>query len=280
MARCSPHYLQALVIFLLWCRKTRLIEPLYQSLTVDVTQALKALPKQRPEQIDEKSHLDFVTDLDLKINGIVTRLIETHFPDDDIISEETWGGERAIKSNGIWVVDPLDGTSNFVSGLPFFACSIARIVDEKVDFGLVVDLVHDDVFSAQRGHGAFLNNTLIKPVSSPASFLGISTGFLREASELLHELTDQVKFRLLGAQSLHLCYVACGRLRGTVNLESKIWDDIAGALIVTEAGGYYTSLNDIDLNKVDQWGESGAVAGLALADRDDQLQSDILRVLE
>ena len=74
--------------------------------------------------------------------------------------------------------------------------------------------------------------------------------------------------------------MACGRLRGTVNLESKIWDDIAGALIVTEAGGYYTSLNDIDLNKVDQWGESGAVAGLALADRDDQLQSDILRVLE
>lgn len=256
-----------------------MLEPLYQSLTDDVTQALKALSKQRPEQIDEKSHLDFVTDLDLKINGMVTRLIETHFPDDDVLSEETWGSAGVIKTNAVWVIDPLDGTSNFVSGLPFYACSMARIVDEKVDFGLVVDLVHDEVFSAQRGHGAFLNNTVIKPVSSPASFLGISTGFIKQASGRLHELTDQVKFRLLGAQSLHLCYVACGRLRGAVNLESKIWDDIAGALIVTEAGGFYASLHDIDLGMVNQWGESGLVAGLALAERDDLLQSDILRVL-
>jgi myo-inositol-1(or 4)-monophosphatase len=257
-----------------------LVDPLYQSLTDDVYQALKALPRQRPEQIDEKSHLDFVTDLDLKINCIVTRLIETYFPDDSVISEETWGRAGALKTGAIWVIDPLDGTSNFVSALPFYACSIARIVNEKVDFGLVIDLVNNDVFSAQRGHGAFLNNAVIKPASSPASFLGISTGFIREASDLLHELTGEVKFRLLGAQSLHLCYVACGRLRGAVNLESKIWDDIAGALIVTEAGGFYTSLYGIDLGKVDKWSESGLVAGLALAERNDRLQSVILRVLE
>ena len=257
-----------------------MVKPLYQSLTDDVTQALKALPKQRPEQIDEKSHLDFVTDLDLKLNGIVTRLIKRHFANDGILSEETWGSAGVMKTNAVWVIDPLDGTSNFVSGLSFYACSIARIVDEIVDFGLVVDLVHDEVFSAQRGHGAFLNNTVIKPVSSPASFLGISTGFIHEASGRLHELTGQVKFRLLGAQSLHLCYVACGRLRGAVNLESKIWDDIAGALIVREAGGFYKSLHDIDLGIFNQWGESGVVAGLALAERDDRLQFDIQRVLE
>lgn len=257
-----------------------MVELLYQSLTDDVYQALRELPRQRPEQIDEKSHLDFVTDLDLNVNGIVTSLIETHFPDDGVISEETWGRARAIKTGAIWVIDPLDGTSNFISGLPFYACSIARIVNEKVDFGLVIDVVHGDVFSAQRGHGAFLNNAVIKPASSPASFLGISTGFIKKSSYLLHELTGQVKFRLLGAQSLHLCYVACGRLRGAVNLESKIWDDIAGALIVTEAGGFYASLHDIDLGKVDQWGESGLVAGLALAERNDRLKSDILRVLE
>jgi myo-inositol-1(or 4)-monophosphatase len=257
-----------------------MVDPLYQSLMDDVYKALKALPKQRPEQIDEKSHLDFVTDLDLNINGVVTRLIKTYFPDDNVISEETWGSAKVLKVNPIWIIDPLDGTSNFVSGLAFYACSIARIVDEKVDFGLVIDLVHDEVFSAQRGHGAFLNNTLIKPVSSPASFLGISTGFIKEVSGLPHELTGQVKLRLLGAQSLHLCYVACGRFRGAVNLESKIWDDVAGALIVTEAGGFYKSLYDIDLGKVDQWGESGTVAGLALADHADQLQSDILKVLE
>ena len=265
------------MIFPLWCK---MIDPLYKTLTHQVTQALKAIPNQRPEQIDEKSHLDFVTDLDLKINSIVTGLIETHFPEDDVISEETWGNSRVLKSNSIWVIDPLDGTSNFISGLPFYACSIARIVDEKVVFGLVVDLVHDEVFSAQRGHGAFLNNAVIKPTSSPASFLAISTGFIKEASGLLHNLAEKVKFRLLGAQSLHLCYVACGRLRGAINIESKIWDDIAGALIVLEAGGFYTSLYDIDLGTVNQWGKNGVVAGLALAQRDDQLQSEILRILE
>ena len=257
-----------------------MIDPVYRSVSDDVCAALKALPTHHVGQINEKSHLDFVTDLDLTINGMVTRLIETHFPDDDVLSEETWGSAGVIKSNAIWVIDPLDGTSNAVSGLPFYACSIARIVDGNVDFGLVIDLVHDDVFFAQRGQGAFLNNEVIVPVASPASFLGISTGFLKEASGQLNALANTVKFRLLGAQSLHLCYVACGRLRGAVNLESKIWDDIAGALIVTEAGGFYTSLYDIDLGKVDQWGESGLVAGLALADRNDRLQSDILRVLE
>jgi len=257
-----------------------MIDQLYHSLTDKVHQALKELPNERPEQIDEKSHLDFVTDFDLKINGVVSALIETYFPDDFIISEETWSGTEVIKANTIWVVDPLDGTSNFVSSLPFHACSIARIVDGDVDFGLVIDLVHNDVFFAQRGHGAFLNNALIKPTLSPASFLGVSTGFIKESSSLLADLTEQVKFRLLGAQSLHLCYVACGRLRGAVNLESKIWDDIAGALIVTEAGGLYTSLHKIDLGKVEQWGEFGLAAGLALTDRNDRLQSDILRVLE
>lgn len=255
-----------------------MVEPLYQSLTDDVTQALMALPKQRPEQIDEKSHLDFVTDLDLKINGMVTRLIETHFPDDDVISEETWGSAGVIKTNTVWVIDPLDGTSNFVSGLPFYACSIARIVDEKVDFGLVIDLVHDEVFSAQRGQGAYLNNARIEPVTSPASFLGVSTGFLKEASGHLKTLTSTVKFRLLGAQSLHLCYVACGRFRGAVNLESKIWDDIAGALIVKEAGGTFISFKNVDFGKRQFWTEDGICSGLAL-NNDDQELSDIINVI-
>lgn len=257
-----------------------MIDTKYLSFSDNVIDALKALTTHSVEQINEKSPLDFVTNIDLEINKVVTNIIQSHFPNDKIISEETWDGIVEVKGAKIWVIDPLDGTSNCLSGLPYFACSIARIVDDKVDYGLVIDFIHDEVFSAQSGRGAFLNNKTIIPIKSSASFLGISTGFLKKASGKLGNLTEVVKFRLLGAQSLHLCYVACGRLRGAVNLESKIWDDIAGALIVRESGGYYTSLLNADLGKIGDWAKDGNVSGLALADINDSLQNEIRLCLD
>ena len=226
--------------------------------------------EQKADELQQKGHLDFVTNLDLALDQFITKAIADLFPDDEVVSEERWS-TQAETAERLWVIDPLDGTSNAVSALPFYSASIAQIDGAGLRFGLVIDWLHQEIFYAERGQGAFLNGSAISTGHNPASFLGISTGFLRAHGDKLDGLGEKVKFRLLGSQALHLCYVACGRLRGAINLESKVWDDLAGALIVEEAGGFYKSLADFELERPALWGGQFQSAGLALGDKHDSL---------
>lgn len=236
---------------------------------VDELQQLVPLD-QLPVAIQEKGHLDYVTALDVALDAAVSALIARLFPDDVVISEEAWREEQGLGQR-FWVVDPLDGTSNAISGLPFFAISAALIDDGGVRFGLVFDYLHNEMFYAERARGAFLNGEPLVRANNPASFFGISTGFLQAYSKLCQPLAEEVKFRLLGSQALHLCYVASGRFRGAVNLESKLWDDLAGALIVREAGGCFVSLAGLDLDKPSSWNGHVTSSALALVDPADDL---------
>ncbi len=169
-------------------------------------------------------------------------------PDDGILGEE--GADRAGTSGVRWIVDPLDGTTNYLYGFPGFNVSIAAEVDGQPAVGVVFDVVRDELFSAVRGRGATRDGAAIRP--SAATDLGhtlIGTGFsyeperrLRQAEVLVRVLPRVRDIRRQGAAALDLCSVACGRLDGYYERGLATWDLAAGGLIASEAGAVVTDL--------------------------------------
>jgi myo-inositol-1(or 4)-monophosphatase len=190
----------------------------------------------------KSSPTDVVTQTDLQAEDLVRRLLREETPEAGFVGEE--GGKTAPGARVQWVIDPLDGTVNFLYGVPLFAVSIAAAVDGEVVAGAVVDVLRDELFSAHLGGGARRNG---EPISaSPCSSLPdalVATGFSYRAE--LRGLQGEVAQRLLsrardlrcfGSAALELCWVACGRLDGYYQRDTELWDRAAGALIAEEAG--------------------------------------------
>ncbi len=201
-----------------------------------------------------KEKHDYVTNVDESIERKVIDLISAEFPEHQVLGEESVSGQIEF-SRSTWLIDPLDGTSNFILGIPFYGFSIAFVQDRQVKIGLIIDLVRDEVFTAYRGGGAYLNGEKLQVAESDSDLIGVSSGFLEQIArqnkpETLINLREYGKFRLLGSQALHLCYVASGRFKACINYEAKAWDDIAGALIVQEAGGAYFSHAGFDISQL------------------------------
>lgn len=194
--------------------------------------------------ISDKASYDYVTSVDRKLQAEIIQFLTTKFPKHDAFGEEAMPREIEAK-DPTWIIDPLDGTSNFIFNMPFVGCSLALISNGEVQVALVIDLIHHEVFTAFRGGGAFLNGAKLDSSECRSDFIGVSTGYLEHLA--LHDpgylinLKRSGKFRVLGSQALHLCYVASGRFKACISYEAKLWDDIAGALIVEEAGGAYIS---------------------------------------
>ena len=202
----------------------------------------------RVHQIMKKGVIDLVTEADLAAEKAILDTIRENFPKDNILSEEA-GGHRAV-SGRTWLVDPLDGTTNFAHGFPFFAVSIALETQEGLVLGVVFDPVADEYFEAVRGKGAFLNGGRIRV--SDTQDLGeslLGTGFpyyVHERPEgvmghFTKMLTRAQGLRRPGAAALDLCYVASGRFDGFWEEDLKPWDTAAGSLLVAEAGGRITT---------------------------------------
>jgi myo-inositol-1(or 4)-monophosphatase len=210
-----------------------------------------ALAGQDGVLVERKGPQDLLTAVDTAIEDWLVNEIQTATPGWGIVAEESCDGSEAIGEGRWWVLDPLDGTVNFASGLPYFCISLALVEDGTPVIGVVFDPVHDEVFMAGRGGGARLNGTPIVAPSEPSGvpMIALSTGFFEwlektDARSRLPRLIESYpKIRNLGSQALHLCYVACGRLAAAASVEARIWDDAAGALIATEAGARYTGLN-------------------------------------
>jgi len=196
------------------------------------------------QRIVKKGEIDLVTEADLAAEKIVLEILRNHFPKDNILSEEA--GAHDQSSHRTWVVDPLDGTTNFAHGFPFFAVSIALEVDAEIVLGIVYNPFMDEFFEACTGEGAFLNGGPIHV--SDASNLGeslLATGFPYDIRERSNRLFDQFRamvvrsqgVRRAGSAAIDLCYVAAGRLDGFWEENLKPWDTAAGAVIVLEAGG-------------------------------------------
>jgi myo-inositol-1(or 4)-monophosphatase len=198
--------------------------------------------------IDHKGSIDLVTDVDLASERLIREAIATYYPRHEILAEE--GGLSESDSEYRWIVDPLDGTTNYTHGYPMFCVSIALECKGEVVVGVVYDPMRDELFSAERGGGAGLNNRPIH-VSKTADLMQglLSTGFpydikTSKLTNLDHWANFAMNAQALrrdGAAALDLCYVACGRFDGFWELNLSPWDTAAGALIVAEAGGAVTN---------------------------------------
>lgn len=181
---------------------------------------------------------------------------------DDEAHQQNW----AEGDEGLWCVDPIDGTTNFVSGLPFFAMSVALMKQGRPVLGVVYDPHADECFYAERGQGAYLNGDVLPLKSPPASLHLCIAGvdFKRIPRELAVKLAAAHPYssqRNLGASTLDWCYLAAGRLHVYLHGGQKLWDYAAGALILEEAGGVVSALDQGAFWQGDPWKRS-VLAGL------------------
>lgn len=194
---------------------------------------------------------DVVTETDFAIQDILQTRLPQLLPGSAFIGEEGFEAVEALADTPHWIVDPLDGTLNFASGLPFFGASVALIENGSPVLGVVYDYSNDDVFEAVAGQGARINGTDFTWDSDLAarSPVGISSGYLARMVAPRGEGDPDYnadwlgsRFRILGSQAVQLCWAAQGRLKLNINCEAKLWDDAAGVLICQEAGADYEAV--------------------------------------
>lgn len=203
---------------------------------------------QKEHQVDYKSVIDPVTEVDRQSEAFLLGEIKSKYPDHHILAEES-GGTRGDKDQ--WYIDPLDGTVNYAHEIPIFSVSIAYAANGTLSLGVVYDPMRDEMFSAERGHGAFLNGQPLH-VSGASDLLRslLVTGFPYDVwNSEIDNFANFVKFakmsqgvRRLGSAALDLCYVAAGRFDGFWELSLKPWDVAAGGLICVEAGASVTNI--------------------------------------
>lgn len=203
-------------------------------------------------KVQEKGRGDFVSVIDQQSEQIIRQILQDKFPEHDILGEE-FGGLSVAESDYQWIIDPLDGTANFVHGLPHFAISIALLKKGQLEIGLIYNPITDEMFSAARGEGAFCNGQRIRANGQRDSHKAmIATGFPFKTPEQMTQqfaycqsvLEDFSDLRRLGAAALDLCYVACGRQDGYFESGIKPWDIAAGILIAQEAGCLVSDYGD------------------------------------
>ncbi|GGY27570.1 inositol monophosphatase family protein [Paludibacterium paludis] len=213
-------------------------------------------------RVEKKKHNDFVSEVDHAAEAAILDVILEAYPKHAILAEES-GAQRLGESEYEWIIDPIDGTTNFIHGHPQFAISIALAHKGQIQQAVVYDPGRNDLFTASRGVGAFLNDRRIRV--SRRSFMNecvISTGFPVSDQSYVDTYLAMLKdvlgktagVRREGAASLDLCNVACGRVDGFWELNLKPWDIAAGSLIVQEAGGIVT-----DLRGEQTWLDSGDI---------------------
>jgi myo-inositol-1(or 4)-monophosphatase len=201
------------------------------------------------KNIDYKGAYNIVTDVDKASELLILSILQPEFPDVGVLAEE--GGAMNAQSDSRWLIDPLDGTTNYAHAYPFFAVSIGFEVRGEMKFGAVFNPISNELFWAEQGKGAFLNDEPIR-VSSLNS-LNVSllaTGFPPDTKKAHDD--NMVRFRTLtdmshgvrrdGSAALDLSFVACGRFDGFWELKLSPWDTAAGSLLVREAGGSVTNI--------------------------------------
>jgi myo-inositol-1(or 4)-monophosphatase len=194
--------------------------------------------------IQSKGKNDFVTRVDREAEAAISRILLKEFPQHQILGEESGYSRR--KSKYLWVIDPLDGTTNFIQGIPHFAISMALMAHGKVILGLIYNPLSEERFHAIKGQGAFLNNrpiTVSRKKTLRSAF--VATGFPFKAPQFLEAYTNTFRsllsrcqdMRRCGSAALDLAYTACGRYDFFWEAHLLPWDFMAGKLIVEEAGG-------------------------------------------
>lgn len=228
-------------------------DPRFLATAIEVVTAAGALQRARFGQVvrvDKKGTIDLVTEVDVEVERMARALLGARFPEHDILAEELGGGRAGASHR--WVFDPLDGTTNFAHGVPIFCASLALEIDGEAVVGAVFDPNRQELFTAERGVGAWLNGAPIR-VSDTGALIDalLVTGFpydvhdrLEAVMRLFAAYVGRARaIRRLGSAAIDLCWVAAGRMDGFWEENLQPWDTRAGALLVEEAGGRVTGLD-------------------------------------
>ncbi len=212
--------------------------------------------------IQKKGPSDLVTQADIESEAKIIEVLRYRFPDHDILAEES-GFAPSVTSKGLWIIDPLDGTTNFAHHLPFFSISIGFSINSEVMAGVVLNPVSGELFSAVKGKGATLNGRAIRVTAEKQiSECLLVTGFPynpdRNIKTLMRRFENCMRaargIRRLGSAALDLCFVACGRFDGFWEENLKPWDTAAGTIIAREAGATITDFSgadyQLDMNEI------------------------------
>ena len=221
----------------------------------------------QPRTVDHKGRSDLVTDADLASERLVVSWIEERFPDHHVLAEEGSATEEASEDGYTWVVDPLDGTTNYAHGLPIWAVSVGLLKGRRPVAGAVCVPMLGELYAAEEGGGATLNGAPIR-VSDAGSLKDavLATGFPYDKHESVRDNCDNVcafikrarGIRRMGAAAVDLAFVAGGRLDGFWEEKLSPWDLAAGALIAREAGAVVSAY---DGGPLDLWGGNSVAAG-------------------
>ena len=198
------------------------------------------------KRVQFKGRGNIVTDVDLQVEDSLKSFLQAEYPEHSILSEES----EAItgSSNYKWIIDPLDGTNNYSFGIPFFSTVLALTKGDDVLLGIVYDPLRDELFSAQKGVGAFLNNSRISVTRKKTvqdSLIGLDLGYVDEKGKKTLEFItalwpNMYAFRIMGSAALGMAYAACRRIDLYIHLLLYPWELACGLLLVTEAGGVIT----------------------------------------
>ena len=204
-------------------------------------------------QVSKKGPYDFVTKTDKNVEKILIDELSKSKKDYSFITEESGNINNKDKDN-FWIIDPIDGTTNFLHGIPHFAICIALKSKEEIISGLIFDPIKDEMFFAEKNKGAYLNNHRLR-VSNKNSLDDCLFSSNHEGVKF-----SDLNMRYSGCAALDLAYVACGRLDGFFHNKINLWDIAAGFLMVNEAGGVVNDINKFNSNNIDIRASSGAIS--------------------
>ena len=208
-------------------------------------------------KFQEKAPFDFVSEIDRQSETIIMQMIRQHYPDHAILSEESGSSTHNPSSDYLWIIDPLDGTTNFLHAVPHCAISIGIQYQNHLQYAVVYDPIRRELFTATQGQGAKLNDKVIQVSQQPqlkGSLLG--TGYPYRNMDYLEPyiatfktlIPETVGIRRCGSAALDLAYIACGRFDGFWEFQLKSWDIAAGILLVQEAGGSVVNIKGLSAN--------------------------------
>ncbi|WP_440677247.1 inositol monophosphatase family protein [Candidatus Pelagibacter sp. HIMB1587] len=195
-------------------------------------------------QVSKKGPRDFVTKTDKLVEKIIIDELSKNKKNYSFLSEEIGSIKNKDKEN-IWIIDPIDGTTNFLHGIPHFAISIALESNKQIISGLIYDPIKDEMFFAEKNKGAYLNNHRLR-VSNKNSIEDCLFSSNHEGVKF-----SDLNMRYGGCAALDLAYVACGRLDGFFHNKINIWDVAAGTLLIEEAGGIVNNIKEYKSNNID-----------------------------
>ena len=196
-------------------------------------------------QVSKKGPKDFVTKTDKRVEKILVEELSKSKKNYSFITEET--GKILNKNRDIfWLIDPIDGTINFLHGIPHFAISVALQINEEIIIGLIFDPIKNEIFYAEKNNGSYINNNRIR-VSKKSN---INECLFASNNDGVKSIYPRLNTRNTGCAALDLAYVGCGRFDGYFHNNINIWDIAAGKIIIEEAGGKVNDINKFNINKI------------------------------